>query len=356
MVGLRTRRAADEVAPEGPPVTAGGPAGGTGVPHVPVMAARVTHLLAVPDRPAVIVDATVGAGGHAAAVLAASGPHVRLVGLDRDARALDLARLRLEPFADRVRLVHTGYEDLARVAAAATAVHGPLLGVLYDLGVSSMQLDDADRGFAFRRDARLDMRMDPDGADASAADLVNSLETGELADLIRRYGEERHARRIARAIVAARPVTTTGELADVVRGAVPAAERHGRTHPATRTFQALRIVVNAELDRLRASLPQALAAIEPAFTAPSGAASRGGRVVVLSYHSLEDRIAKQVFADARRGCICPPGLPVCACGRQAWVADLTRGAERPDDAEVRGNPRARPAKLRAVEKTAPSPA
>ncbi len=316
--------------------------------HEPVLVDEVVRLLAVPVGAAVVVDATVGAGGHAAALLAASGPDVRLVGFDRDPDALALARRRLAAYGDRAVLVHAPYDELADTVAPVVASTGPLLGVLYDLGVSSLQLDRSERGFSFRTDGPLDMRMDPTSG-RTAADLVDELDAPALAALLRDYGEERFARRIAAAIVRARPLTTTGALAEVVTAAVPAAARGG-VHPATRTFQALRIAVNAELERFGASLPQALEAV-----APAAADARGGRIAVLSYHSLEDRIAKRVFAAAAAGCVCPPQLPVCGCGRTAVVRPLTRGAQRPTDAEVARNPRARSAKLRAVEKVAPGP-
>jgi 16S rRNA (cytosine1402-N4)-methyltransferase len=327
------------------------------VSHEPVLVERVTALLAW-DGPGVLVDATVGAGGHAAALLARSGAPVHLVGFDRDARALELADRRLAAYRDRVTLVHDGYDRLAVHLEPVLAAHGPLVGILYDLGVSSMQLDDAGRGFSFRADAPLDMRMDPDGGGATAADLVNGADVGDLTHWLQAYGEERFARRIARAIVAARPLQTTRQLADVVTEAVPAPARGGG-HPATRTFQALRIVVNRELDRFSASLPQALGLLappSPAGPAPATAGSRGrgGRVAVISYHSLEDRIAKRTLTAAATGCICPPDLPVCACGREPDVRLLTRGAERPDDVEVARNPRARSARLRAAERIAPA--
>lgn len=312
--------------------------------HEPVLVGPVTALLAVPHGAGVLVDATVGVAGHAAALLAASGPGVHLVGFDRDPEALELAARRLAAYGQRVHLVHAGYEQLAALVAPVLSAAGPLLGVLYDLGVSSLQLDGAARGFSFRASGPLDMRMDP-SAGATAADIVNATEQRELARMLRVYGEERYAPRIAAAIVRARPLTTTGQLAEVVSAAVPTPARHAGTHPATKTFQALRIVVNAELDRFGASLPQALETV-----APAAADKRGGRVAVLSYHSGEDRLAKRFFADAAVGCICPPQLPVCGCGRQPLVRLLTRGAQRPDDAEVRRNPRARSARLRAAEK------
>lgn len=316
--------------------------------HEPVLVDVVTRLLAVADGPAVIVDATVGMGGHALALLAASGDDVALVGFDRDPDALALAGRRLAAFRDRVSLIHAGYDELATRVAPLVDTLGPVRAVLYDLGVSSLQLDRPERGFSFRHDAPLDMRMDP-AATRTADDLVNSLPVGELRDILRTYGEERHAGRIARAIVDARPLRTTAELAAVVSTAVPGARRHHR-HPATQTFQALRIAVNDELTRFRASLPQALE-----LAAPTTSSGRGGRVAVLSYHSLEDRIAKRTFADAIAGCVCPPDLPVCGCGRRPWATALVRGVVRPDDDEIARNPRARSAVLRAVEMTEPGP-
>jgi 16S rRNA (cytosine1402-N4)-methyltransferase len=321
--------------------------------HEPVLLARLVDLLAVPDPgPAVLVDATLGAAGHAAALLAASGPDVHLVGFDRDPDALALAERRLAAYGERVTLVHAPFDELAAHVVPVLGRVGPLLGVLYDLGVSSMQLDTGARGFSFRAEAPLDMRMDP-ASPVSAADLVNDTDVGELTRIIRAYGGERLAGRIAAAIVAARPLRTTTELADVVRDAVPAAVRRQPIHPATKTFQALRIAVNGELERFSASLPQALEHAAPA--APPDASfegvRRGGRVAVLSYHSLEDRIAKSLFAEAARGCICPPDLPVCGCGRAPLVTVRTRGAERAGDDEIARNPRARSARLRVAERT-----
>jgi 16S rRNA (cytosine1402-N4)-methyltransferase len=320
--------------------------------HLPVLVDRVVDLLALPsDDPAVLVDCTVGAGGHAAALLARSDNAVHLVGFDRDPDALTLAGRRLAAYGDRVHLVHAGYDELASRTAPIAAEVGPVLGVLYDLGVSSMQLDEAERGFSFRAEGPLDMRMDPT-AGSSAADLVNRAERDELADLIRRFGEERYAGRIATAIVRARPLQTTAELAEVVSAAIPAAARRkSKAHPATKTFQALRIAVNAELERFSASLPQALElAAAPASPPSAPKPRRGGRIAVLSYHSLEDRIAKRFFADAATGCICPPDLPVCGCGRVPTLTLVTRGAEQPSADEIADNPRARAAKLRVAEK------
>ena len=311
-------------------------------PHEPVLVDRVTELLA--ERgPGVVVDATVGAGGHARALLAAS-PAMHLIGLDRDPDALWLADRALADHSDRCDLIHAGYERLAEVVDPVAAAHGPVRAVLYDLGVSSMQLDQGQRGFSFTVDAPLDMRMDPTEGQ-TAADLVNALDVEALVRLLREGGEDRFPRRIARAIARARPLATTKQLAEVAAGAVPAAAR-GRTHPATRTFQALRIAVNAELQRFSASLPQALELLAPA--APE---RRGGRVAVLAYHSGEDRLAKAALADAATGCICPPDLPVCGCGREPAVRLLTRGAETASDDEAARNPRARSVRLRAAERT-----
>jgi 16S rRNA (cytosine1402-N4)-methyltransferase len=318
-----------------------------GGPHLPVMAARVVELLTegLAADPVVLVDATVGAAGHAATLLAAH-PAAHLVGFDRDPDALALARRRLAAYGSRVTLVHAPYDEMTdHVTPVVQHVGAPPAGVLYDLGVSSMQLDRGERGFSFRSEAPLDMRMDPTAGPA-AADLVNELGIGELVDLIRRYGEDRNARRIAEAIVAARPVRTTTQLADIVLHAVPAAVRRTSTvHPATRTFQALRIAVNQELERFEASLPQALELV-----------AQGGRIAVLSYHSLEDRITKRFFSDAATGCICPPDLPVCGCGRVPLVRPLTRGAEQADQTEVADNPRARSARLRVAQRAVPNPA
>jgi 16S rRNA (cytosine1402-N4)-methyltransferase len=309
-------------------------------PHVPVLLDRVVELLgAAPAGP--VVDATLGAGGHAAAVLAARlarHGEARLVGLDRDPDALDLARetlTRQVPEA-RVELVRTRFDALPEVLDDLGIAR--VAGILLDLGISSMHVDRAERGFSYRRPGPLDMRMDPATA-TSAADLVNDLDARELARILRRYGDERFADRIARAIVGARPLTTTTELAEVVRDAIPHAARRTGGHPATRTFQALRIAVNAELDALDAVLPAAIDRLDV-----------GGVLVVLSYHSLEDRLVKRALAAAATGCICPPNLPVCACGHTPSVEHVVRRPERPDAAELAANPRASAARLRAVRR------
>lgn len=304
--------------------------------HEPVLAAEVAELL-VPALTGggVLLDATVGLGGHARRLLLGA-PRATLIGIDRDAHALAQARARLTALGERVELVHADFSQLAAVLERLGSP--PLRGVLFDLGVSSPQLDRPERGFSFRRDGPLDMRMDPSRG-LSAEVIVNDYPEAELARLIARYGEERFARRIARAIVSNRPIATTGRLAEVIAGAIPQASRRGaRTHPARRTFQALRIAVNDELGELERALPAALDALAP-----------GGRVCVISYHSLEDRIVKRTFAAAVGACACPPGLPVCSCGARARLRVLTRRAVRPGVAEVAANPRASAARLRAAE-------
>ena len=304
--------------------------------HVPVMRERIVALLAPVLGPgSVLVDATVGLGGHAAALLAAA-PGARLVGLDRDPEALNRAQARLIAFRDRITLVHAVYDEIADVLTDLGLPGAQ--AVLFDLGVSSLQLDEAARGFSFRRDAPLDMRMD-NTRGRSAAEVVNDYDVGNLTRIIARYGEERFAGRVARAIVAARPLSSTVELAEVVLAAIPAATRRGPgPHPATRTFQAVRIEVNAELEILARALPAAVESL-----------AVGGRLVVLSYHSLEDRLVKRTFA-AGTVVNAPLDLPVPADQLVAPLRSLTRGIERPSAGEIEDNPRASSAKLRAVER------
>jgi len=312
----------------------------TAAPHVPVMLDRVVALLAdAPDG--VLVDGTVGAGGHARALAEARVErygHVHLIGLDRDPMALELATAALDGLGDvgTVELIRTRFDALPDILDDRGI--DTVAGILLDLGISSLHVDRAERGFSYRQDAPLDMRMDPD-LPVSAADVVNSWSRGDLARILREYGEERFADRVARGIVAARPLRSTGELAEVVRDAIPAAARRRGGHPATRTFQALRIAVNDELAALEAVLPAVVERLAP-----------GGVAVVLSYHSLEDRRVKRAFAEAATGCICPPGLPVCGCGRTPLVEALVRRPERPDEHEIAANPRAASARLRAVRR------
>ncbi len=306
--------------------------------HVPVMAARVTEILtpAINVPGAVLVDATLGRGGHARALLDAC-PQASLIGIDADPAAIDSAAALGEDFPGRVRLARTFYDDIAEVVADAG--YTTIQGVLFDLGVSSPQLDDTERGFAYSRDAPLDMRMDPDGP-RTAADIVNSYPVAELARVLRVYGEERFANRIAQAVARERdrePLATTSRLAGIVRDAIPAPARRTGGNPAKRTFQALRIEVNDELGRLSRALPAALDLLAPS-----------GRFVALAYHSLEDRLVKRTLA-TRTADPAPRRLPVR--GEAAEFRLLTRGAERPDSAEIDANPRAASARLRAAERT-----
>lgn len=306
--------------------------------HVPVMADRIVELLAAPlGSGGTFVDCTLGLAGHAAAILAAC-PDARLVGIDRDPDALALAADRLEPFGDRVTLVRAVYDELPDVLADLGLPR--VRAILADLGLSSLQIDRTDRGFAYSVDAPLDMRMGAD-AGATAADVVNTYDAAALARILRTYGEERFADRIARRIVAARaqePFHTSARLVQVLSDAIPAASRATGGHPAKRTFQALRIEVNGELDALAGLLPAALDALAP-----------GGRLAVLAYHSLEDRLVKQALAAASTD-TAPRGLPVVPPEHRARFRLLTRGAERPTDAECALNPRAASARLRAAER------
>ena len=308
----------------------------TGFEHRPVMLDEITELFAMVP-PGTVVDATLGGGGHSASLLR-HHPQIDVLGIDQDAEALDAATEALSEFAPRVRTSHRRFDQLAE----ALDDHGvdEISGALFDLGVSSPQLDHADRGFSYRNEGPLDMRMDADQR-WSAADVVNGYDERELADVIRRYGDERFARRIARAIVAARPLQSTTELAEVVTTAIPAAARRTGGHPAKRTFQAIRIEVNGELEVLPSALDQAVEATRT-----------GGRIAVLAYHSGEDRIVKERFAVAAGACECPPDLP-CVCGAVQTVR-LVRGVpKRPSSAERETNRRAASARLRVVEKIDP---
>jgi 16S rRNA (cytosine1402-N4)-methyltransferase len=321
--------------------------------HVPVLAGRVTALLApaLAGEGAVLVDATLGRAGHARALLEAC-PGLLLVGIDADVAAIEAARELLAPFADRVRLVHARYDQIPAILNAAPgtglstgftgSAPGPAqaMGLLFDLGVSSPQLDDPARGFAYAQDAPLDMRMDRT-RDLTAADIINGYPPAELARVLRDYGEERFAHRIAGAVARERdraPITSTQRLSAIVKDAIPAATRRTGGNPAKRTFQALRIEVNDELGTLRRALPAAL-----------GVLAVGGRVVVLAYHSLEDRIVKRELVRLSTDQT-PPGLPVPASAATPQLRLLTRGAERADSEEVSSNPRAASVRLRAAER------
>ncbi len=304
------------------------------VTHIPVMMREVLDALDV-QQGGRYVDCTLGGAGHAEAILERSAPGGTLLGIDADPAAIERGRERLARFGDGVRLVQGNFSDVGDIAMQME--FAPVNGVLMDLGLSSFQLAE-ERGFSFRDDAPLDMRFGSEGL--SAAEIVNEWGEAELADLIFKYGEDPASRRIARRIVASRPIGTAVELAKAVEQAV-GRRANLKSHPATRTFQALRIAVNQELASLATALPQAY-----------GLLGFGSRLAVLSYHSLEDRIVKEYIARESRDCICPPALPVCQCGHKATLRRVTKGALTPTLAEVAANPRARSARLRAAERIA----
>jgi len=309
-----------------------------GYVHEPVLLGECIDLLR-PRPGAVLVDATLGAGGHAEALLERVTPGGRVIGVDRDPQAIEIARARLARFGSAFVAVHGNHEDLAKRLAPLGL--GPVDGILADLGVSSLQLDEPTRGFSFRHDGPLDMRMDP-GAGPSAADLLASATEDELRRILADFGEERAARSIARAIVRGRgrgPLSRTSQMTALVERVLGPAARRYRIHPATRTFQALRIAVNGEIVGLRRTIAVAVGLL----------ASRG-RLVVISYHSLEDRAVKEELRALAGRCTCPPRLPVCACGVESVLRILTATPIRPGDAEIEHNPRSRSARLRAGEK------
>ena len=310
--------------------------------HTPVLADEVMSMLA-PAPGSLQIDATLGGGGHTERILEATDPDGRLLGIDADGAAIARVDGRLRPrFGDRLVLRQANFRELATIAREAGFER--VDGALFDLGLSSDQLADTDRGFGFRAGGPLDMRFDTRRG-VPASELLASLDVNELTALFRRYGEEPKAGRIARAIVDARrgaPIATAEELAALVERVLPPNPRQPRrTHPATRVFQALRIAVNEELDALEAGLAAALDLLRP-----------GGRLVVLSYHSLEDRIVKRFLAAERRGCVCPPEIPVCVCGRNPRLRLLTRPSLTPTAEEIAANPRARSARMRAAERLA----
>ena len=310
--------------------------------HMPVLAEEVITMLS-PASGSLQIDATVGGGGHTERILEATNPDGRLLGLDADGAAIARVDARLRPqFGNRLVLRQANFRELRDVAPEAG--FGAVDGMLFDLGLSSFQLADTDRGFGFRAGGPLDMRFDTSRG-VPAAELLATLDADELTALFRNFGEEPQARRIARAIVETRksaPVATAEELAALVERVAPGSPRgRRRIHPATRVFQALRIAVNEELDALQDGLAAAVDLLRP-----------GGRLVVLSYHSLEDRIVKRFLDAERKGCVCPPELPVCVCGRSPRLRLVTRPSLTPTDAEIAENPRARSARLRAAERMA----
>jgi 16S rRNA (cytosine1402-N4)-methyltransferase len=314
------------------------PLGGMGAPHRPVLLEETMKFL-VPDRGGLFVDCTVGLGGHSEAILQSSEA-TRVVGIDLDPEALTYARQRLAAFGQRFRAFQANFRQIESVLREARESNPQ--GILADLGVSSLQFDSTERGFSFRFDAPLDMRMNPEGGDETAADLLRKRSEEEIANIIFEFGEERHSRRIARRIVQRReqgtPVATTKELAELVQQSVRP-KKHYQIHPATRTFQALRIAVNHELEGLEKFIETAVDLLTP-----------GGRFVGISFHSLEDRVLKREFRRLAGHCDCPPRQPVCSCGARKAVEILTRRPITPKPDEVDANPRARSAKLRACSK------
>lgn len=310
--------------------------------HTPAMVERVLEALQVTPG-AKYIDCTAGEGGHSLAILSAVTPPPFTLCIDLDAQALETARARMSGFPRNATLRQANYGDVARVAAEADFLNAD--GLLLDLGLSSLQLDDARRGFSFRREAPLDMRFDASGAATADTDdaadtadtIVNRYAETELADIIYRYGEERRSRRIARAIVGSRPLRTTTQLADVVSNAVGG--RRGRIHPATRTFQAIRIAVNDELGNIRQGLEGAVEVLRP-----------GGRLAVIAYHSIEDRIVKNTVREMASECICPPSLPICECSHEPTVRIVNRRVIKPSREEALANPRSRSARLRIAER------
>ena len=306
----------------------------TGSVHVPVLLEEVLRLLQ-PQRGGLFLDATVGLGGHARAILDATGRAGHLLGIDRDAETLNMAAQRLAPFRGHYQLVQANFSEVREIAAQKGMEH--FQGILADLGVSSLQLDSPERGFSFQKEGPLDMRMDR-GLDLTAAEVVNHYPERDLANLIFGYGEERHSRRIAREIVKARPLRSTKALADVIAKAVHS-RGYRRIHPATRTFQALRIFVNEELTQI------------PRFIeAAADLLASGGRIAIISFHSLEDRVVKECFRKLSRNCACPPEILLCQCGNRRWLKLVTKKPVVPSQAEMERNPRSRSAKLRVAEK------
>jgi len=301
--------------------------------HVPVLLEEAVEALKAQPGGR-YVDCTVGAGGHASRILARSQPGGQLLGIDADPESIRVAGERLMPYGDSVLLVNDNFSRLEPICYHHDYM--PVHGILFDLGLASFQVDTPRRGFSFQQDGPLDMRVSP-SQEIDAAEIVNTWSEEELAGILWRYGEEPGSRRIARAIVHARPVDTTAELAQIVAGAVGG--RRGKTHPATRAFQALRIAVNHELDNLETALVQAVKLL-----------GFDGRLVVISYHSLEDRIVKQFMRREASGCICPPETPACVCGHTPTIRMLTKRVVVPTEAEVRANPRARSARLRVAER------
>jgi 16S rRNA (cytosine1402-N4)-methyltransferase len=301
--------------------------------HKPVMLSEVTEALRL-QRGERYVDCTLGNGGHAAAILAKILPGGKLLGIDADPKAIEIARDRLTGYIENTILVNDNFLNLETICRENGFL--PVQGILFDLGMSSSQLDDSERGFSFQQYGPLDMRFDP-GQNFTAADAVNTLTENRLSEIIKDYGEERYSKRIARHIVNSRPISNTLQLVDVIEKATGG--YRGKIHPATRTFMALRIYINHELENLSAALKQTINCL-----------NHGGRLAVISYHSLEDRIVKQFMLTESKGCICPPTIPICQCGHVASLKIITRKIIAPSPVESKSNPRSRSAKLRVAER------
>ncbi len=300
--------------------------------HIPVLFDEVLGLLQ-PQPNGRYIDGTVGAGGHTAGLLQKSAPSGRVLVFDKDAEAIAFAQKQLKSFGDRVTYVHASYAEMGSLAPAHDFAQ--VNGILLDLGLSSRQLDDAQRGFSFMKEGPLDMRFDTSQGE-TAADLINNLEEAALVDIFWRYGEEKSSRKIARMIVAERPFTTTTQLAEKIAQTV---RRRSRIHPATQTFQALRIAVNRELETVETGVMAALELLRP-----------NGRLAVISFHSLEDRFVKQTFRNLSKDCICPPDQPICTCGGEAKFRLITRKAVQASAEEIAQNSRSRSARLRVIER------
>lgn len=303
------------------------------IDHIPVLYQEVLDQLQ-PQPGGIFIDGTLGAGGHTAGLLAATAPDGRVLAFDKDPEAIEFAGARLTEFSDRITLVNNSYADMP--TTASTLGFDPVDGILLDLGLSSRQLDDGERGFSFRYDAPLDMRYDQTKG-KTAADLVNNLSEAELADIFWRYGEEKQGRKMARIIVANRPISSTTQLADLIE--TYAGGRRRRIHPATLVFQGLRIAVNQELEAVESGIPAAIELLKP-----------GGRIAVISFHSLEDRFVKRLFRQLSQTCTCPPEQLICNCGTEAVVTLVSRKAIQASAAEIESNPRSRSARLRVAEK------
>lgn len=303
------------------------------IPHVPVLLEETMEYLNIKHQ-GLYIDCTLGTAGHASAILERSSPDGKLLGIDVDPEAIEIARKRLQTYDNRALLVNESYKDLEDICTRYN--FHPVQGILFDLGISSLQLDDTNRGFSFRFDAPLDMRFTPEQS-LTAATIVNTFMETEISSILERYGEERYHRRIAKKIVACRPISTTLQLVGIVEQAIGTSR--GRIHPATRTFQALRIAVNEELTNLEIVLKQTVNLL-----------SSGGRLVIISYHSLEDRLVKEFMRRETRGCLCHPDTPVCTCGHTPTLKLVNRKAIMPTEEEKETNPRSRSAKLRVAER------